>query len=384
MTKWKRFRKIISPTFNQKILDSFVDIFVECSDTMVQVMKEHVGKKDVDMFELMSKYTLDAICETAMGVKMNTQTTDNRFCDVVVSSMQIIYERMFKVWYHWNIIWNSLPMSKKLKYNCKYLDDFTSSVIKEKKIAYFKKKQESKDQPEAQVEETGKLKRKAFLELLIELSEEGERLSDVDLRDEVVTFMIAGSDTTASTLCFIFTMLGMHQDVQEECYEEIMNILGPEGVLQYSDLPRFKYVEMAIKETLRLFPIGPIIVRKINGDVKLQSGKILPENSSAVLTILHLHRNPKYWPNPLKFDPNRFLPENVSKRNSYWYLPFSGGPRNCIGPKYAMMNMKVAIAYLLRSYKIHTDYKSVEEVRIKQDIVLKPVNGYKVYLSLRE
>lgn len=130
-------------------------------------------------------------------------------------------------------------------------------------------------------------------------------------------------------------------------HEEVLDVLGPDRAVEYTDLPNLKYTEQFINETNRLFPIGPVIVRAHEGD--LQIGKlyffcstsipshfilddcILPAGSSSVLAIINTHRSEKYWPDPLKFDPDRFLPEEVAKRHPYSFVPFAGGPRMCIG-----------------------------------------------------
>lgn len=183
---------------------------------------------------------------------------------------------------------------------------------------------------------------------------------------------IQGSDTSSSTIGFILTMLGMHQGVQDLVYDEVIDVLGQEGQILYSDLPHLDYTERAIKEAMRLFPIGPLIVRAVEEDLDIGmrletkfSGSYLKENfelssdrfinlqlllshilyalvsflgcatlpvgCSCVLMILHVHRNPKIWPDPLRFDPDRFLPENCEGRHPFAYVPFSGGPRGCLG-----------------------------------------------------
>lgn len=129
---------------------------------------------------------------------------------------------------------------------------------------------------------------------------------------------------------FVFMMLGMFQDIQERVYEEIIDVIGPDRSVTYKDLPNLQLMERVIKETMRLFPVGPILVRKLTGDIAM-GDKVLPEGGSVVLGIIVCHRNPEIWPDPLKFDPDRFLPEEVAKRHPYAWLPFSGGPRNCVG-----------------------------------------------------
>lgn len=112
-------------------------------------------------------------------------------------------------------------------------------------------------------------------------------------------------------------------------------------------------------------------------------GIVLPKGASVLVPILHIQRNPVYWVNPLKFDPDRFLPEEAAKRHPYTYLPFSAGPRNCVATKYAPMAMKTMVATIVRRFHLSTPYKSVNDVNLKSYIVLRPVDGFLVSLRLR-
>ncbi|KAF2906011.1 hypothetical protein ILUMI_00164 [Ignelater luminosus] len=259
---------------------------------------------------------------------------------------------------------------------------FSLQVIKEKRLDYQKKLAESKEEHQSFYEE-GSVKRKTFLDQLIESSDKtGANLTDVELRDEVDTFMIAGSDTTASIVSFALVMLAMFPEMQDKVYEEVSEVLGSDKPVEWTDLGKFVYLERVLKETLRLFPVGIGVARSVSKELELD-GYILPAGSTAVVITLALHRDPEVWPDPLRFDPDRFLPEEVSKRHPYSWIPFSGGPRNCIGPKYAMMAMKALTATVVRQYKLSTTYKKVEDIKLQFDVAIRPVHGYKISMELR-
>lgn len=122
----------------------------------------------------------------------------------------------------------------------------------------------------------------------------------------------------------------MHANIQQNVYEEILDVLPDNNSLKFSDVANLKQLDRVIKETLRLFPGAPLSGRVFSDDVHLDDF-IMPKNSSAIISYFNLHRSEKYWTNPLKFDPDRFLPERCIGRHPYTWIPFSAGPRNCIG-----------------------------------------------------
>lgn len=374
--RWKAHRRALSPTFNQKILDSFMDTFNEQGQILVKCLKQDVGQ-DFDILERFSRLALDNICESAMGKKANTQTTNSEFVTRLQRGMWIAFIRMFHVWYHFDAIFNQSSYYKEEKDIVRDLKSFTEEIVISKKEDYDQLKKN-----EIKLEEN-ESKRKVLLDLMIELSEDGANFTDSDLRDHISTFVIAGSDTTATINSFVMLILGLYPDIQERVYKEVMEQIGPDRPVNKEDLHELKYLERVIKETMRVFPVAPVIVRKITEDLDIGDGIVLPSGSSAALVIYVLHFDTKHWEDPWVFDPDRFLPENVASRDLYAYCPFSAGPRNCIGARYAMMAMKVAIASVVRKYKSFTDYKCLKEIRVRQDLIIKPADGFKVRIEER-
>lgn len=373
--RWKLHRRILSPTFNQKILDSFMDTFNEQSEILLNCMKEDVGK-DFDILERFSRLALDNICDSAMGKKAHTQTTNSEFVTKLQRGLWISFIRMFQVWYHFDAIFNQTSYCKEEKEIVKDMKSFTEQIVKSKKEEYQLKKSDIKLTE-------NESKRKVLLDLMIELSENGANFTDNDLRDHISSFVIAGSDTTATINSFVLLIFGLYPEIQERVYKEVMDQIGPDRPINKEDLHELKYLERVIKETMRVFPVAPVIVRKITEDLDIGGGVVLPTGSSVVLAIYILHFDPKHWEDPWTFDPDRFSPERTAGRDLYAYCPFSAGPRNCIGARYAMMAMKVAIATVVRKYKSFTDYKSLREIRVQQDLIIKPADGFKVRIEER-
>jgi cytochrome P450 family 4 len=195
----------------------------------------------------------------------------------------------------------------------------------------------------------GSSNNKNYLSNLIKATEEQGKWTDEEMMDETQTMIATGSDTTAITLSFATIMLAMHQDIQEKLYKEMCDIFGnTDRDPTLDDLTRMDYLERVIKETMRLFPIAPIVLRQVQEDIKIRKlfnafncgtvmneyvvgDIVIPQGSELIIPIHFIHRNPIHWPDPLKFDPDRFLPEEIEKRPRYSFMPFSIPPRNCIG-----------------------------------------------------
>lgn len=196
---------------------------------------------------------------------------------------------------------------------------------------------------------------------------------------------LQGHDTTSAGSSFALCLLGIHKDVQARVVEEQAEIFADDyhRDCTFADTLQMQYLERVIKEALRLYPPVPVIARKVNEDVKLASGPyIIPKGTTVVLGQYAVHRRPDCYENPEKFDPDNFLPEKVSKRHYYSYVPFSAGPRSCVGRKYAMLMLKVLLSTLVRKFEIHSNVDETE-FQLQGDIILKLANGFKVVLTPR-
>ncbi|KAL3287727.1 hypothetical protein HHI36_002191 [Cryptolaemus montrouzieri] len=375
---WRKHRKIINLAFGQKVLGTFVPIYAEQSKILITNLEKKVEETDFDIFPLLSAYTLDSLCESSMGIKVEAQTKSAGLGQWMDEALRITFIRMANIPYHVDFIFNFTKISRILKESLSKFHEFTGKVVKERS-QLFQKKQVILQRGEEIYEEG--IKRQTFLDLLLQMR--GHKFTNEELRDEVDMFTIAGTDTTASTLGFCFIMLGMHQDIQQKIYEEVIETLGEDREVNCEDLPHMHLLERFIKETLRLFPVAPFIVRLTQGEINIGE-HVVPPDCTIFLGIYMVHRDGKYWKDPLKFDPDRFLPEEIKKRHPYCYLPFAGGPRNCIGYKYAHMVMKTVLSMTLRKFVITTKFKSIVDMKLKANVVLRPADGYRVTVHLRE
>lgn len=197
--------------------------------------------------------------------------------------------------------------------------------------------------------------------------------------EEVDTLTFEGFDTTSTGVMFTIFMLGQHQDIQQLAYEEVNSVIKENmTVSAYSNL---KYLERVIKESLRLCPPVPYISREVVNESKV-GNLILGPKTDVSIHIFDIHRDPKHFPDPEKFDPDRFLPMNTENRHPFAYIPFSAGLRNCIGQKFAMLELKTIIAAVLKNYKILPVTRR-EELRFEAGLILRPAIDLVVVLEQR-
>ena len=181
--------------------------------------------------------------------------------------------------------------------------------------------------------------------------ETGRELSDAEIRGELVIFMLAGHDTTSTTLSYAMWALGHHSEIQDRVRAEVAG-LGQHR-LTPADVPQLRYTVAVLHEALRLCPPAPVVTRTATADIDV-AGYRVEAGTELVVGISAMHRDPALWDRPLIFDPDRFSPANSADRDRWQYLPFGGGPRSCIGDHFAMLEATLALATIIRDVEIHS------------------------------
>nr|XP_046471306.1 cytochrome P450 4C1-like [Neodiprion pinetum] len=386
---WQVHRKLIQPTFGPTILKSFLEIFVAESVMVADQMECELNGPEFEVSNYFSRCTMGSLCKTVMGVKLDAYAGENNpYVKAFRKVTAGIVRRGFSPWIHPDFIFYRTKLGKDQQKYIKFMHDFTEKLISTKKKQLLERgNRESNEDAEDDRYNTA-TRREAFLDHIIKLSEHTKILTDEEIRDQVHTFMATGSLSTSDTIGFVMLMLASHPCVQEKVYEELCEIYGDgNGDAQLNvtqeAIARMTYLERVIKETLRLFPAVPLIVREVSEDLDI-GGRSLPKGSTMVLNILGVQRSEKYWLDPLKFDPDRFLPENFAKQPQCSYIPFGGGPRNCIAQKYAMLLAKTLVATLLRRYVLtHDKIVQIKDIRIKFEVVLLPVEPITIGIKRR-
>lgn len=379
--KWYSHRKIITPTFHFSILDGFCEIFSEKSRILVQKLEQHADTgKSFDVYPYITKAALDIIADAAMGTQLNAQDNQEiEYVRAVYETAASVIHRMTRPWLIPDFVYNRTKAGKSYAKRISILHGFTQNVIKQRQENLKQTNNQGNQQIVNEDKSImGKKKRLAFLDLLLASNE----LSDIDIREEVDTFMFEGHDTTTGGIAWALLMLGLHQDVQDQVFAELEEIFGgSDRHATVQDFNDMKVLDRVIKETLRLYPSVPIIGRILSEDITFDQYTV-PAGCTVLMSIVSLHRDERAFPDPEKFDPDRFLPENTIGRHPYAYIPFSAGSRNCIGQKFAIYEEKAVLSELLRSYRFRTVGKR-EDVEQVFELTLRPLNGIMMTLEKR-
>ncbi|CAG9762333.1 unnamed protein product [Ceutorhynchus assimilis] len=378
--KWRSHRKVITPSFHFSILQEFISVFNSVGNNLVTKLKNEVGKNSVDISPLVSLYALDVICEAAMGVKINA--LDQKNSDYIASIKEmcrIVVERSFSFFnpFVYPLTPNYFKERKALKVIHKHVDGVISQRIADQE------KRENEKNAKDQSDDLGIKKRLAFLDLLLEARIDGKPLTRTDLRDEVNTFMFEGHDTTASAITFCLFMLATNPDAQQKVIEEQVEIFGSDlksATPTYKQLNAMKYLDLVIKETLRIYPSVPFFARSLAHDLEFK-GSLYPKGISVVIFLYGFQQNPKYFPEPDKFIPERFELANNTKL-PYSYTPFSAGSRNCIGQKFAMLEMLSAVSKVVRNFEL-LPAKPHHKLQLASETILISKNGARIFIRDR-
>ncbi|CAG5928667.1 unnamed protein product, partial [Menidia menidia] len=375
--KWRQRRKILTPTFHFSILADFLEVMNEQAEILVERLDKMAGKGPFNCFNHVTLCALDIICETAMGKKIYAQSnSDSEYVKSVYRMSDIVSRRQRTPWFWPNFLYYNFGAGNEHDKTLKVLHSFTKKVINERSenLSYIETDSDS-DQIIR--------KRHAFLDMLLKTTdEEGNNLTHEDIQEEVDTFMFEGHDTTAASMNWALHLMGSHPEVQKKVHQELQEVFGEsDRPINTEDLKKLKYLECVIKEALRLFPSVPFFARSLCDDCHIK-GFNIPKGTNVIIITYALHRDPRYFPEPEEFRPDRFLPENSAGRPPYAYVPFSAGLRNCIGQRFALMEEKVVLASILRNFSVEA-CQGREDLRPVGELILRPEQGITIKLEKR-
>ncbi|XP_063922936.1 cytochrome P450 4c3-like isoform X2 [Zophobas morio] len=376
--KWKERRRILTPAFHFQILEQFIEVFESCGDTFIKKLEQNIGKISFDIYPYVTLCSLDIICESIMGISINAQNNDKSdYVKSVKNMCRIAIDRTISPIEMHDSLYPFTRNYYTQKKAIAVLHKQSNGVISSRKKELEKNPcNNNKIDPELYIKN-----KKAFLDLLLHATVDGRSLTHEEIREEVDTFMFEGHDTTSSAISFTLYCLANHLEVQKKVLEEQHQIFGNKenSLVTYADLQNMKYLECAIKESLRLYPSVPLYGRKLDEDLAY-GDEVIPKGVTLLLFAFGIHRNPDYYTNPDEFRPERF--ENSDGKLPYAYIPFSAGPRNCIGQKFAMLEMKSVISKVLRNFELRPATPE-HKLDLIAEAILKSANGINISLKRR-
>ncbi|XP_066978648.1 cytochrome P450 3A31-like [Macrobrachium rosenbergii] len=336
--KWKTLRSIVSPTFTSGKMKNMFHLVCDKADALVAFsLAEAAKKSSVDMKFNFGRYTMDTIASCAFGLECNSLVEeDPEFPRKAIPFFDFGIRRM--------VIFILFAIVPKL---CKILGmhlspkeaDFFISVCEETLASRRKG-----------------MKRGDFLDLLLDAQADESStdpskkqvLDDNSIIAQSILFIIAGYDTTATTLAFAAYQLAKNPEAQHRLRQELQDVVEQYGGITYQGIMESKYLEGVILETLRIYPPAPMLERQCTKEYIIPGTNVTVGKGQYIqVPVWPIHHDEKYWPEPEAFRPERFLPENKKNLTNYTHIPFGLGPRNCIAMRFAQMEAKVGISKLV-------------------------------------
>jgi len=355
---WKRQRKLAQPAFHTRRVDAYAETMVGYTQSMLATWQPGQTR---DIADEMMQLTLFIVGKTLFDVDFSAdrskigEALEALLHDVMREARTLIPRPR----------WLPNPARRRKERTIALLDEVTYHIIQQRHEAIAA----------AGYEDRGDL-----LSMLMQARDDDDQpMTDKQLRDEALTIVLAGHETTANALTWTLYLLSQHPQVEATLYEEIQSVLG-ERPPTLADLKHMPYTEQVIKEGLRLYPPAWNYGRQAIAPVQLGDYTI-PAYSVVFITPWAIHRDPRWYPQPERFDPGRFTPENEAARPRYAYLPFGGGPRVCIGSSFAMMEARLILALVIQRFRL--TLAASQRVEPEPLLTLRPRYGMKMTLQRR-
>jgi len=327
---WRRQRRLAQPAFHRQRIAGFAPLMTDVATSLLERWHPFAESgQPVEVMAEMSRLTTDIVSKALFSADISIDF------DEMQRANQGFLEHFNYRFEHAFTLPESIPTPRNRRFwkAVRILDKTVYGIIDERLRSR---------------EDRGDL---LSMLLLARDEETGEGMNRKQLRDEVATFLGAGSETTAVMLAWVWYVLSTHPEVDRKLRAELQNILGGRAPTAEA-LPQLKYTRMVIEETLRLYPPAWANSRTALGDDEI-GGYHIPANSLVAMSPYVTQRDPALWENPAGFAPERFTTERSAGRPRYAYFPFGGGPRQCIGTEFALMEAQLVIATIAQQYRLH-------------------------------
>ncbi|GJQ70007.1 Cyp6g1 [Trypoxylus dichotomus] len=332
--KWKILRSKTTPIFSSKNLRAMYPEMQKATKSLIDFINTK-NNKLIEIMNLSAKYTTQAGFMAAFGVDSKSfQDIDTPLVSIGRNSFKVTFSSIaYVLCHHWKCSIAYICKPKLIRSSiAKFLKNVFIGILEERRLLNYH--------------------RGDFVDFLIKLKDESN-LRDNEIVAQASQFLMAGYESTNVTISLALYELALNKCIQNKLREEVLTNLDDNGDLSYEILNTMDYLDKIIYETLRKYPIFPGIGRTCTKDYRIPNTAIVIEKGVAVIISLSgMHHDPKYFPDPEVFDPERFATDNVRRRHPYAFLPFGEGQRNCIGQRLGLLLVKLGVAYVIKSFEI--------------------------------
>ena len=380
---WRLRRRAVGPSLHRGYLEVMIErVFDACSRQMVDKLDKQLAANPdqaIDMEAYFSQLTLDVIGKAVFNYDFNSLTTNSPLIQAVYTSLKETEQRATDVLPLWKLTFLAplIPRQKKALEAVELIRQTTEELI-----AKCKAMVEAEETASSFDEEYINDSDPSVLRFLIASREE---VSSVQLRDDLLSMLVAGHETTGSVLTWTLYLLVTNPDTMKKAHEEVDRVLGQDASpLTFAKYQELKYTMRCINESMRLYPHPPVLLRRAVVEDKLPGGYTVPAGQDVMISVYNIHHSPDVWDDPEAFKPERFNlddPIPSEQNTDYRYIPFSGGPRKCVGDQFALMEAVVALAIVLKKFDFRL--KEDHEIGMTTGATIHTSNGLYMYASTR-
>lgn len=404
---WKIRRRAIVPGFHIKWLRYQTSMFARCALAMCEKLARIDGSRAVDMETEYSSLALDIIGKAVFNFDFDSVNQESPVIKAVYRSLKETEHRSTSFIPYWKIPGapSIVPRLRAFYADMKLINDTLNTLIQSAKATAT-----AVDLPDLENRDYENVSDPSLLRFLVELR--GEQTTDVQLRDDLMTLLIAGHETTAAVLTWATAELTKNPQILEKAREEIDRVLG-DRLPSYDDIAKLSYTRRIVAETLRLYPAPPVLIRRLLADTMLPKGESATETrlkrgTDLFINVYSLHRSPALWENPSVFDPERWLKPRKNPGVEGWegyspasglesgtplyptevnadfaFLPFGGGSRKCVGDHFALLESVVSLAMVIRRFDLKFE-KPDQPVEMTTGATIHTNNGLNMRLTKRK
>jgi cytochrome P450 len=348
--RWRGQRRAAAPVFRPEHLRGFLPSMIAAAERTRDRWLSLPRGAEIDVAREMMQTTFDIVLETTLSGRSNIDTTamERAIADYLESTSWVMALAMIGA-----PRWVPYPGIGKARRGREHLQQLVDGLITDV--------------------QRSRAARNDLLSLLIGSKdpETGQSMSDMDVRGNILTFIMAGHETTALALTWTFYLLSLHPDVEERVRSEVASVTAGSS-LRVEHIDALRYVKQVAQEAMRLYPPAPLIAREARRDVRIGT-EAVEAGTVVYVPVYAVHRHAELWDRPDVFDPSRFEPEAVKARDRYAYLPFGAGPRVCIGMSFAQMETTAVLAVLLESLRLRLRPGYVPAPKLR--VTLRPAGG---------